>query len=92
MCFIYTYHDEVIAGCYVSSDFNSLYVEQLFVLKKYQEVGLPLGQKLLSSITENKSFVEQYFNKESTFTKISPYILNQIIFIIKWAIVLLIKF
>lgn len=72
ICFIYTYHDEVVAGCYVSSDFNSLYVEQLFVLKKYQEVGLHLGQKLLSSIIENKNFIEHYFNKEFTYTKISP--------------------
>lgn len=72
ICFIYTYHDEVVAGCYVSSDFNSLYVEQLFVLKKYQEVGLHLGQKLLSYIIKHKDIVESYFNQELSYTKLSP--------------------
>ena len=70
--FAYIYEGEMVAACYVSNYLDSLYVEQLFVAKRYQEVGLHLGQKLLSSIIENKNFVEHYFNKEFTYTKISP--------------------
>lgn len=70
--FAYIYEGEMVAACYVSNSLDSLYVEQLFVAKRYQEVGLHLGQKLLSSIIENKNFVEHYFNKEFTYTKISP--------------------
>jgi len=71
VCFVYIYEGEIVAGCYVSPDFDSLYIEQLFVLKKYQEVGLHLGQKLLSYILEHKEIVEQIFNKELSYTKIA---------------------
>lgn len=63
---------EEVAGCYVSSALNSLYVEQLFVLQEYQEKGLYLGKKLLQYILDNKKLVEEYFLCKFEYSRISP--------------------
>lgn len=70
--FAYIYEGEMVAACYVSNYLDSLYVEQLFVAKRYQEVGLHIGQKLLSYIIKHKDIVESHFNQELSYTKLSP--------------------
>lgn len=66
------YNNELVAGCYVSDTFNSIYIDYLFVLKDYQEQGLHLGKNLLQFILDNKHLVEEYFDKEFTQSKLYP--------------------
>ncbi len=52
----------LVAGCYVSDSFNTLFIDQLFVKKEFQETGLYLGRHLLKYILENREAVEKYFH------------------------------
>lgn len=54
--------DELIGGCYVSNSRNSLFIEQLFIKRKYQR--LKLGTLLLTYILENKEMIEKYYQRE----------------------------
>lgn len=56
--------NEPVSACYVSSSFNSLYIDYLFVLPEYQNKGLHIGRKLLEYVIENKKIAEDFFNKE----------------------------
>lgn len=58
------YNDLLVAGCYVSNTFNTIYIDYLFVLPEYQEKGLQLGRNLLLFILENKHIIEEYFETE----------------------------
>ena len=64
------YDDKLIAGCYVSNTFNSIYIDYLFVLPEYQEKGLHIGRNLLLFILDNKEIVEEYFDTEFTQSKL----------------------
>lgn len=52
---------ELCAACYVSTTPYTLFIEQLFVKKDYQNSGLRIGRKLLEYINFNKQIVEEYF-------------------------------
>lgn len=54
--------DKLVAGCYVSNTYGSLYIDQLFVKPMFQNTGLRFGRMLLRYILVNKSIVEQFFN------------------------------
>ncbi len=58
--------DILVAGCYVSDSFDTLFIEQLFVKKEYQETGLYLGRNLLKYVLENRESVERYFHFHPT--------------------------
>lgn len=65
-------NEELIAGCYVSNTFNSLYIDYIFVLPEYQEQGLHIGRNLLQFILDNKHIVEEYFNTIFDQSKLFP--------------------
>jgi GNAT superfamily N-acetyltransferase len=50
---------EICAVCYVSRVGYSLFIDQLFVKKEYQNTGLRIGRSLLEYINTNKKLVEQ---------------------------------
>lgn len=52
---------EFIGGAYIKNTYSSLYVDQLFILKKYQNHSYHFGTLLLSYILENKKLIEEYF-------------------------------
>lgn len=58
--------DILAAGCYVSDSFDTLFIEQLFVKKEFQETGLYLGRRLLTYVLENRETVERYFHYHPT--------------------------
>lgn len=60
-CYIET---ELVGACYVSNANNSLYIEQLFVKKKYQNSNLSIGKSLMMYVLNDKNYLEQYFNKK----------------------------
>lgn len=63
------YQDEqLIAGCYVSKSFQTLFIEQLFVLKKYQNNKEHIGSNLLRYVLNNKKICEEFFNTEFKFS------------------------
>lgn len=60
--------DEIIGGCYVSNA-HKLYIEQLFVKKKYQ--SLHVGRTLLAFTLHNKEEIEKYFNETYDYSFLS---------------------
>ncbi len=61
--------DQELAGaCYVSNAYNSLYIEQLFIMKKYQKSELHLGSRLLKYVLNENEVVEKYFDSEFEFS------------------------
>lgn len=72
MCiFACYYQEELVAACYVSDSFRSLYIEQLFVAKDYQEIGLHLGKTLLEYILGHKQIVEEIFQTKFSWSKLA---------------------
>lgn len=61
-------NDTLVAGCYVSSCHNSLYIEQLFVHPQLQNSGLRAGRLLLNYVLSQKEELEKYFQKKFTFS------------------------
>ncbi len=66
-CFI---NGELLAACYVTNTYDSLFIDQLFVKKSYQESGLQLGRKLLAYINLNKKIIEEYFGLNFTISRL----------------------
>lgn len=64
--------DELIGGCYVGSNFDSLYVYFLFIKEKYQKNGLKLGRRLLSEILDHKNAVEELLDKSFDKSTLHP--------------------
>ena len=62
--------DKLVAGVYISSSNNSLYIEQLFVDSKYQKHNLHIGSSLLKYILDNKEEIEIYFDKKFSYSKL----------------------
>ena len=60
--------DELVGACYVSNS-RSLYIEQLFVKKKYQ--SLEIGKRLLLYTLYNKKEIEQYFKETYKYSYLS---------------------
>jgi GNAT superfamily N-acetyltransferase len=61
---------EIVAASYVSDALYSLYIEQLFVKKCYQNQHI--GSNLLYYILQNKDVAESYFNHPLTVSKLCP--------------------
>lgn len=59
-CFL---NNQLLAACYIKNTYHSLYIEQLFVLEKYQKTSLHIGSNLLKYILNNKEIVEKHFNE-----------------------------
>ena len=51
--------EELCAACYVSVVGYSIFIDQLFVKKCYQESGLRIGRHLLEYINFNKKIVQE---------------------------------
>ena len=60
---------ELVGACYVSNA-HKLYIEQIFVKKKYQSMGI--GKILLEYVLNNKKQIEEYFNEEYDYSYLSP--------------------
>ena len=61
-------NDQLIGGCSVSNSYQSRFIEQLFVLKNYQNSDLHIGTKLLQYVLEHKSWIEQHFNTKFNYS------------------------
>ena len=57
------YQNQLVGCAYLSNYLNSLYIEQLFVKKEYQNHPLHIGYHLLEYILVNKKIFEDYFNE-----------------------------
>ena len=65
-------NDQLVAGCYVSADEGTLYIEQLFVHPQLQNSGLRAGRLLLNYVLLNKKELEEYFNTEFACSALEP--------------------
>lgn len=59
-CYI---EEELVGACYVSNFNNSLYIEQLFTKKEYQNSNFSVGKSLMIYTLNDKTYLETYFNK-----------------------------
>lgn len=64
-CFI---NNHLVGACYISKAHNSLYIEQLFIQKEYQNSTLHLGTNLLNHILTNKHIAEKHFNTKFNYS------------------------
>lgn len=60
-------NDELVAGIYISSALNSLFIEQLFVKKEYRHNGY--GKQIVKFVLDNKHIFEEFFKQEFDFSK-----------------------
>lgn len=65
--------NQLVGACYISNLYNSLYIEQLFILKEYQNSPYHLGSNLLKFVLTNKKIVEDYFNSKFNFSYLDNY-------------------
>ena len=65
-------NDQLVAGCYVSAEEGTLYIEQLFVHPQLQNSGLRAGRLLLNFVLLNKKELEEYFNTEFFYSALEP--------------------
>jgi hypothetical protein len=63
---------ELVAGCYLSVNYNLLNIQQLFVKEKYQNTGLKLGRKLVIYILNHKEEIEKLTGKKISASIIMP--------------------
>lgn len=64
------YRNELVGGAYISSSFNSLFVEQLFIKKEFQRSYLHVGSKLLEYIIKNKETCELFFKTKFNISRL----------------------
>ena len=57
--------EELCAACYVSVVGYSIFIDQLFVKKEYQNTGLRIGRQLLEYINFNKQIVQEHLQCRS---------------------------
>lgn len=62
------YNNELIGSCYVSKAYDSLFVEQLFVAKKFQRSDLCVGSGLLDYVLDQREYIENYFDCNFTYS------------------------
>lgn len=67
------YNNQLVGACYVSKQYNSLYIEQIFILKKYQKSKMHLGTNLLKYVLNNQKIIEAYFNTKFNFSYLDNY-------------------
>ena len=58
------YQDELVAGCYVSDQFSTLYIQQLFVGYKWQAKHYHFGKLLLLETLRRREEFECFFQKK----------------------------
>ena len=63
----------LVAACYTKNTYHSLYIDQLFVLKKYQNTPLHIGSNLLKYILENHQIIENYFQDKFHYSYLDNY-------------------
>ena len=61
-------NNELIAGCYVSNSYKTLFIEHLFVLKEYQNSENHIGTNLLRYVLDNKEICENFFKMKFEFS------------------------
>lgn len=61
-------NNQLIGACYTSKSHNSLYIEQLFILKEFQKNKEHYGSNLLKFVLQNKEIIEKYFNSKFNFS------------------------
>ena len=62
------YKNKLVGAIYVSDSLNSLYIEQLFILKEYR--NRLFGTNLMNYVIDNKEIFEKYFNKRFIFSRL----------------------
>ena len=60
--------DKLIGACYVSKTYQTLFIDQLFVSKEYQNNEEHIGTNLLKYVLDNKKVCEEYFNTAFNFS------------------------
>ena len=63
----------LVAACYTKNTYHSLYIDQLFVLKKYQKTPLHIGSNLLKYILDNHKIIENYFQEKFYYSYLDDY-------------------
>lgn len=58
----------LIGGCYVSKTFETLFIDQLFIAKDYQNTPEHIGTNLLKYVLANKELCEDFFNTKFNFS------------------------
>lgn len=64
--------NELVAACYIKNTYNSLYIDQLFVKKEYQNSPYHFGSNLLKYILNHKQLIEKYLNTSFTYSYLEP--------------------
>lgn len=65
--------NKLVGACYISNAYNSIYIEQLFILKKYQRTNLHLGTNILLYALNHKQVIEDYFQTNFKFSYLDNY-------------------
>lgn len=63
-------NEKLVGACYISNSYNSLYIEQLFILKEYQNTKYHLGTNLLKYVLDNKKVIEDYYSTKLYFSRL----------------------
>ena len=58
----------LIGWCYVSKTFETLFIDQLFIAKDYQNTIEHIGTNLLKYVLANKELCEDFFNTKFNFS------------------------
>ena len=64
------YDKELVGGAFITTESDSLYIDQLFVSANYQRSELHVGSNLMKYILNNKDKIEEYFHKELLLSKL----------------------
>ena len=66
-------NSSLVAGCYISNSHNSLYIEQIFVKKEFQNhKELRIGSSLMKYVLKNKENIEIFFHENFNYAKVEP--------------------
>ncbi len=66
--------NKLVGASYISDRYNSLYIEEIFIDKKYQNRGL--GKSLLMYILKENQYISKYYKKELEVSKLEYTNLN----------------
>lgn len=66
-------NSSLVAGCYISNSHHSLYIEQIFVKKEFQNhKDLRIGSTLIEYVLKNKEWIENFFHESFSYAKVEP--------------------
>ena len=68
--------NKLVGACYVSNLYNSLFIEQLFVLKALQNSRYHIGTNLLKYVLCNRMVIEDYFNQKFKVSMLENKVVN----------------